>query len=708
MLSCQCLKVNGQKCTRTVDLTKGNNFCWQHQNCQTPILGIHVNQPIGPFGPNGPYQPLIIPKKKIPLKKKDILFHFDGIVDPSTGLPSHPGTLFFLKDGDYLGQHYHTGDKLSGQFKNGELIVGQITYANGQYLSGGFESGQLKSGKGKLITDQFIYEGGLIGQLPQGEGTITFLVDGHYLTNSYKKNDTYTGYFNKGEFRGEGTLSNPNGLYMKGTFKAGKLNGKGVYYTDKWKYEGDLVDNKAHGQGQIIVPNGKTYIGGWKFDKYDGKGLLTYPDGSTYDGFWKENAKQGEGQYTYKKDGVTFTYIGNWINGVLKEGTVTYSTGEKFTGQFKDLKPVKGKFVYPNGNIYDGEMTNGKPHGQGTLVEKDKKTYIGQFQNGLFIGVGQVVMPTGNQYIGEFKNWKLSQGQLKSPLGFNYHGPFKNWRMQGQGEIQFNYNNMSFKGQFENDKLEDGQWENLPSKFSPSQLKGKTPLDITVMINQTHQNQEPYGLAKVKKVTSKLATQSMKLNLGFSNQNVNEWQKICQHLSKDYGLPQLQSIAKTYNIDPNLPKKKLCQLIAIEVDKCTNDTDLLGDEISEHEPNVFHYRDPKTHVNYCFTENDAPYFKDKNLNPYNKQPLDAQTYAQIKAFMKLPVKELVVTPAMNTIFDQSGLAFDFEQRKQFVFLVQMTNTFPEFKARPDNTFPITVPNQGQWLLLYTQIMSLLT
>jgi hypothetical protein len=586
MPRCQCLKLNGQQCTRNGDPSYSNQlYCYQHQNCSQPV--------------NHPQEPQIPIIAKLPLKNENPLFNFSGSLDSVTGLPTGSGTLTFFLNGEFLGRKYSQGNILSGHFTQGKL-----------------------DGYGIVHNDHGVYKGNLLGSLANGEGVWT-------LPNG----EIYTGHFIKGRREGSGKYK-----YMNGDI-----------------YEGQWNEGLRHGQGKQIFTNGDIYEGKWVFDD-------------------------------------------------LHTATLQSSKGFVFVGQINKFDPIKGKITYPNGNTYEGEIAKLKPNGQGKLVEKNKSTYIGQFQNGLFTGIGQMIASTGDQFIGEFKNWKLTKGQLKSPLGFNYNGFFKNYQMHGQGEIKFHLNGVIFKGQFNDNKLEKGSWTDLPKNIVASQLESKTPSEIIAIIKPSATLS---GFKKIKKVTSKIKAKSMKLNLGFANQNVSEWQKICQQLNKEYGLPQLQSIAKTYDIDQTLPKKKLCQLIALEVEKCTNDTDLISDEISEQEPNVFHYRDPKTQVNYCFTENDAPYFKDKNLNPYNKQPLDAQTYAQIKAFMKLPVQNLVVTPAMNAIFDQSGLDFDFEQRKQFVFLVQMTNTFPEFKARPDNTFPITVNNQAEWLLLYTQIMSLL-
>lgn len=44
---------------------------------------------------------------------------------------------------------------------------------------------------------------------------------------------------------------------------------------------------------------------------------------------------------------------------------------------------------YPNGNIYEGELVNGIPKGQGKLRWKDGKIWNGVFQEGLLNGTGK-------------------------------------------------------------------------------------------------------------------------------------------------------------------------------------------------------------------------------------------------------------------------------------------------------------------------------
>jgi hypothetical protein len=44
-----------------------------------------------------------------------------------------------------------------------------------------------------------------------------------------------------------------------------------------------------HGKGILTFPDGSTYEGNWKEDKFFGKGVLTLPDGSKHDGEWSGN-----------------------------------------------------------------------------------------------------------------------------------------------------------------------------------------------------------------------------------------------------------------------------------------------------------------------------------------------------------------------------------------------------------------------------------
>ena len=80
----------------------------------------------------------------------------------------------------------------------------------------------------------------------------------------------------------------------------------------------------------------------------------------------------------------------------------------------------KGKDGYFNDNKYEGEIENGKPHGNGTWTQGDGATYVGQFVNGLREGFGTFTRS---------KNGPLS--------GKSYEGLWKDNRQHGKGKITF-------------------------------------------------------------------------------------------------------------------------------------------------------------------------------------------------------------------------------------------------------------------------------
>ncbi len=719
MPPCLCLTKAGQQCKNQAK--PNSKFCGVHLNCQMSVQ-----------------LPMKIPlskKKQEPTDTitigtlKDSMRVYEGqLLD---GVPHGQGKMTFTSDSVVGVNDYKKGDVYVGHFQKGIFSgEGEITNPNGRHMKGNFVNGDI-NGFGIYNTSEFQYKGDFADSKPDGKGEIKWpdgshyqgdlkngLMDGHGTYTDTNKSQ-YTGQMKLNQLDGIGKMNYSQGGSYEGSWLKDQYNGPGVLITtDGAKYEGSFINNLLSGPGTLTTKYNDILKGSFTNGVLSGPVIKIQTDGSIIKGLMTNGKFTGPVTLTRNQNGQTLIFSGKCstyggTNCDFNPSSLKYSNGTVFTGKFEadytDYGPSEGILQYPNGNIYEGEVYHDQPHGEGQLKIKDV-IYKGQFEKGIFNGLGQMILPNHKTLIGDFKNWKLTKGQVKSNLGYLYTGQLQNNQMHGLGHIIFYSGNVSFKGHFDHDKLGSGSWENLPSQIQPVQLQGLKPeqiLPILLLAYTEFQVSEAPALTKLKKVTTKVKSNATKLNLGLSNQKFTEWQKICQSLSKDYKLPELQSIAKTFGINTQQPKRKLCQLIAIEVNKCTNDTDLLGDEINESEPHVFHYQDPQTHINYCFTENDAPYFKDKNLNPYNKQPFDNKSYAQIKAFMKLPVQDLVVTPAMNSIFDESGLPFDFEQRKNFVFLVQMTNTFPEFKNRPDNTFPITPNNEPQWLFLYTQIQSLI-
>ena len=70
------------------------------------------------------------------------------------------------------------------------------------------------------------------------------------------------------------------------------------------KYEGEIENGLAHGQGTNISPDGDIYVGKFKDGEYHGQGTFTFHDGAKYVGEFKDgkvwNGKIYNGNFTYK------------------------------------------------------------------------------------------------------------------------------------------------------------------------------------------------------------------------------------------------------------------------------------------------------------------------------------------------------------------------------------------------------------------------
>ena len=54
--------------------------------------------------------------------------------------------------------------------------------------------------------------------------------------------------------------------------------------------------------------------------------------------------------------------------------------------------------MYSNGNVYDGEWTDGRINGYGTLTYQDGDKYIGQWVEGKMNGQGTYIYQDGDKY----------------------------------------------------------------------------------------------------------------------------------------------------------------------------------------------------------------------------------------------------------------------------------------------------------------------
>ena len=91
---------------------------------------------------------------------------------------------------------------------------------------------------------------------------------------------------------------------------------------------------------------------------------------------------------------------------------------------------IKGKLVGSHGHIYEGDILNEKPDGEGKLYFENKLVYEGHFENGVFEGFRKKYYDNDDYYIGEFKNNK----------------------MKGKGKMFDKNNNLVYEGDFSDDE----------------------------------------------------------------------------------------------------------------------------------------------------------------------------------------------------------------------------------------------------------------
>ena len=144
------------------------------------------------------------------------------------------------------------------------------------------------------------------------------------LNGFYKK---YTGLWEKGNPHGKGIYETPFGYKGKnynieryeGEFNYYEryygdihnyferyddlrnyfeYHGKGKWFRDGNKYDGEWKNGLKHGKGIYNWANGDQYEGDWRYNHFEGIGTFIWSNGSRYDGEWYEGEKHGLGTLT--------------------------------------------------------------------------------------------------------------------------------------------------------------------------------------------------------------------------------------------------------------------------------------------------------------------------------------------------------------------------------------------------------------------------
>ena len=162
----------------------------------------------------------------------------------------------------------------------------------------------------------------------------------------------------------------------------------------------------------------------------------TATDAIAWSGDCRNGKVAGNGKLNWTRAGKPYAIYegamaGGKLNGYGMLRLAVKGGFDRYEAIFKN-GAIEGSVAYQNakGDIYEGEIKNGKPHGTGYRKTGDEE-YLGAFLNGARDGIGLWISPSMS-YLGEFKGDKATgSGVLEDGAGGRYHGQLKDGKPHG-------------------------------------------------------------------------------------------------------------------------------------------------------------------------------------------------------------------------------------------------------------------------------------
>ena len=318
-----------------------------------------------------------------------------------------------------------------GNFEQGNLKEGKITWADGNTASGTFDEELELNGKGIYTWSNGDFQDGtwVHGEFKDGKAKIThddgeisegIMKDGEWVEEEQEEEAIVNIITNDIE-------NYESGSKYEGEFLNGIRHGTGIYtWPDGEQYEGEFLNGNYHGFGKLLESNGSWKEGTWENDEFIlGKGLWILDSGATYEGERSQEAWNGKGTYTWP-DGKQ--YEGEFLNGD-RHGT--------------------GIYTWPDGKQYEGEFLNGNYHGFGKLLESNGSWKEGTWENDKFISGKGLWILDGDSYEGERSQeaWN-GKGKYIWADGDSYEGEWKDGEKHGLGKQLNSDGTIKYEGYF--------------------------------------------------------------------------------------------------------------------------------------------------------------------------------------------------------------------------------------------------------------------
>ena len=167
-----------------------------------------------------------------------------------------------------------------------------------------------------------------------------------------------------------------------------------------------------------------------------------------YTGYVKSGIPDGKGRMLFENGDV---YEGDFVFG--KEhgnGVFTWANGDVYEGGFENGCPEgQGRLTWVSGDVYEGDFTVGTRTGYGKLAFANGDVYEGDFVDGVMEGQGKLTWVSGDVYEGNFVDGRTDKGTLAYVGGDVYEGTLVNGAMDGYGIYTWTNGNV-YEGYFEN------------------------------------------------------------------------------------------------------------------------------------------------------------------------------------------------------------------------------------------------------------------
>lgn len=169
-------------------------------------------------------------------------------------------------------------------------------------------------------------------------------------------------------------------------------------------------------------------------------GTKNYPNGDKYVGEWVGGKANGQGTYTSKASAAMYSgqFAADTFSGA---GTMTWTNGAKFIGQWKNDSAVSGTITYANGTTAVGTVRNAVFYAsaqQPQVVATQQPPTVATQQPQAGVNqqatlAPQIKLPPCSGT--DTKKWDMCVGTL-DVFGESYIGEWKNGKYHGQGKLK--------------------------------------------------------------------------------------------------------------------------------------------------------------------------------------------------------------------------------------------------------------------------------